>query len=84
MVAGTSFAKGILAIELKRFPYRLPKAFKKLHAGALLAVDAGHFLDPADPPIAVLFHESGTYSPRMFCSPDANISRAQERANVTQ
>jgi hypothetical protein len=48
-----------LAIERKRFPQRLPQAFKLLVVGTLLAIDAGNFLDPAEPPVAVLFHESG-------------------------
>src|SRR5208337_1312757 len=62
MVAGTCFAKGVLAIERKRFLQSLAQAFEQLFAGALLTVNAGHLLDPADPPLAVLLQKSGIFA----------------------
>ena len=53
-VAGLGRTNCILAIELERFGETLPQAGKKLFPSAFLAVDAGDFLDPSDPPVAIL------------------------------
>jgi len=53
-VAGLGCTDCILAIELKRFGETRPKASKKLFPTTFLAVDTGDFLDPSDPPVAIL------------------------------
>ena len=50
---------GILSIEFKCLSKRNAKAFEQLFAGRLLTIDSRHFLDPADPPFAVLLHDRG-------------------------
>jgi len=53
-VAGLGCTDRILAIELKRFGEAGPKAFEELFPTTFLAVDTGDFLDPSDPPVAIL------------------------------
>jgi len=65
----------ILPIKLKRFGETCPQAGKKLFPSTFLAVDTGDFLDPSDPPVAILLgyrpvrighsqspHEEGYYN----------------------
>ena len=54
------FAGGIdcvRAVQLEGLPKRYLQRFKQFVSGRLLAIDTRNFLDPPDPPIAVLFHD---------------------------
>jgi len=53
-VAGLGCTDRILAIELKRFGEAHPQAGKEIFPTTFLAVDTGDFLDPSDPPVAIL------------------------------
>lgn len=53
-VAGLGCMDRIFAIELKRFGETCPQAGKELFPSTFLTVDAGDFLDPSDPPVAIL------------------------------
>src|SRR5438034_3534696 len=47
----------VSAVHLQCFPESHPKGFKKLIARAFLAIHARDLFNPADPPVAVLFHD---------------------------
>ena len=53
-VAGLGRTNRILAIELERLGEARPQAGKELLPSSFLTVDAGDFLDPSDPPVAIL------------------------------
>ncbi len=48
----------VFAVEFQGLAERYAKAFHQLLAGPFLAVHARYFLDPADPPIVLLFYYS--------------------------
>ena len=49
--------KRVSAIHLNGFLESHPKAFEQLFPGPLLAIHPGNFLDPTNPPLAVLFYD---------------------------
>ena len=56
----------ILPVEFKCFGERFGEAFNQLLMRAFLAIHAGHFLNPADPPLAPMLHNSRIFHVRSF------------------
>lgn len=54
-VVGYGSAQGVLPIELKRFLQSISKGIQQLPVSTLLAIHAGDFFNPSDPPIPILF-----------------------------
>src|SRR5262249_54774448 len=62
-------------VHLQSFPQGVAEVFQQLFAGVALGVDARNFLDPADPPFAVLLDDGGVVrchdtSPTTMFSPN--------------
>ena len=74
VIVVTGRGQSVPPVELKRFRKRIGKAVAQFLVRAFLAVDARHFLDPADPPFAAMLHDRGVLHVHSLVRPVANRS----------